>query len=95
MDAYFVDPKTCTGRRNEDAMIRLFKRRDTDLIVAAGYMRVLMDHFVKEYRNRIINIHPALLPSFPAYRRNGRRLSMALKLPVHRHFIDEGTDTGR
>lgn len=96
MDAYFVDPKTCTGRReHEDAMIRLFKRHDTDLIVAAGYMRVLTDHFVKEYRNRIINIHPALLPSFPGVQAQRQALEYGVKITgCTAHFIDEGTDTG-
>lgn len=96
MDAYFVDPKTCTDRReHEDAMIRLFKRHDTDLIVAAGYMRVLTDHFVKEYRNRIINIHPALLPSFPGVQAQRQALEYGVKITgCTAHFIDEGTDTG-
>lgn len=96
MDAYFVDPKTCTDRReHEDAMIRLFKRHNTDLIVAAGYMRVLTDHFVKEYRNRIINIHPALLPSFPGVQAQRQALEYGVKITgCTAHFIDEGTDTG-
>ena len=64
MKSFHVDPGKFSSREDhEKEMVRLLSDSGTDLVVAAGYMRLLTPYFVKSYRNRIINIHPAILPS--------------------------------
>lgn len=92
----FIDPALYTSReRHEREMVDLLEECRTDLVVAAGYMRVLTPYFVKIYRNRIINIHPALLPAFPGVNAQGQAFDKGVKITgCSTHFIDEGTDTG-
>ena len=79
----------------DSEMAGLLEKHNTDLIVTAGYMRILSSHFVKKFRNRIINIHPALLPSFPGVNAQKQALEYGVKITgCTTHFIDEGTDTG-
>ena len=96
MESFHVDPARYSSRREfEDAMFSLFDEHGTDLIVAAGYMRILSPHFVEIFRNRIINIHPALLPSFPGVHAQKQAYDYGVKVTgCTTHFIDEGTDTG-
>lgn len=80
---------------HEEALIRELERHNTDLVVAAGYMRILTSHFVKHFENRIINIHPALLPAFPGVDAQQQAFDYGVKVTgCTAHFIDEGTDTG-
>jgi len=66
MKSYFVDPKAYTDRRShEEVVVRLLREHGTDLVVAAGYMRLLTPYIIGEFRSAIINVHPALLPAFP------------------------------
>jgi phosphoribosylglycinamide formyltransferase 1 len=96
MKSFFVDPASFTSRKDhEKEMIKLLKKYNTDLVVTAGYMRVLTPYFVKEYRNKIMNIHPALLPSFPGTGAQKQAFDKGVKITgCTTHFIDEGTDTG-
>lgn len=96
MDAFFVNPKAYPNRtEHEKEMVRLLKAANTDLVVAAGYMRILTPYFVSEYRNRIINIHPALLPSFPGVNAQKQAFDYGVKITgCTTHFIDEGVDSG-
>lgn len=96
MGAHFVDPKAYHGKMDhEKAMIRLLEEAGTDLVVAAGFMRILSPHFVGAFKNRIINIHPALLPSFPGVDGQKQAFDYGVKISgCTTHFIDEGTDTG-
>ena len=48
----------------EDAILQLFKQYSVDLVVLAGFLSILSPHFISAYRNRIINVHPSLIPSF-------------------------------
>jgi phosphoribosylglycinamide formyltransferase-1 len=67
----------------------------TDLVVLAGYMQLLGEPFVARFRNRIVNIHPALLPSFPGLDAIGQALEAGVEVTgVTVHFVDEGVDTG-
>src|ERR671937_1117116 len=69
--------------------------RDIDLIVLAGYMELLSTDFVRRFRNRIVNVHPALLPSFPGLDAIGRALEHGVRVTgVTVHFVDEGVDSG-
>lgn len=66
-----------------------------DLIVAAGYMRILSDGFVQRYARRIMNIHPSLLPSFPGLHAQRQALEYGVKIAgCTVHFVDEGLDSG-
>ncbi len=96
MESFFVDQaRYATREEHEKEMVRLLKKAGTDLIVAAGYMRLLTPWIIQRYHNRIINIHPALLPSFPGVKAQKQALEYGVKITgCTVHFIDEGTDTG-
>jgi phosphoribosylglycinamide formyltransferase 1 len=69
--------------------------RAIDLIVLAGYMELLSASFVERFRGRIINVHPALLPSFPGVDSVQQALDHGVKVTgVTVHFVDEGVDSG-
>jgi phosphoribosylaminoimidazolecarboxamide formyltransferase/IMP cyclohydrolase len=69
--------------------------RQPDLVALAGYMQLLSVPFVQRFRNRIVNIHPALLPSFPGLDAVGQALAAGVETTgVTVHFVDEGVDTG-
>jgi phosphoribosylglycinamide formyltransferase 1 len=66
-----------------------------DLIVLAGYMQLLRPSFITRFRNRIVNIHPAILPAFPGLDAIGQALEAGVDATgVTVHFVDEGVDTG-
>jgi phosphoribosylglycinamide formyltransferase 1 len=70
-------------------------QRDIDLIVLAGYMELLSREFVRRFRNRIVNVHPALLPAFPGLDAVGQALEHGVQVTgVTVHFVDEGVDSG-
>lgn len=81
-------------------LIYEFRQRDVDLIVLAGYLRILSKNFIEVFNNRIINIHPSLIPSFCGKNYYGKKVHEGvLKYGVKYtgatvHFVDEGTDTG-
>jgi phosphoribosylglycinamide formyltransferase-1 len=77
------------------AMADWLAERDIDLIVLAGYMELLSPGFVRRFRNRIVNVHPALLPSFPGLDAIGQALDHGVRVTgVTVHFVDEGIDSG-
>lgn len=84
----------------EAALIRHFKEREVELVVMAGFMVILGETFIREYKNKILNIHPSLIPSFCGEGMYGLKVhEAALKKGVKLtgatvHFVDEGTDTG-
>jgi len=79
----------------EQEILRYLKRHSIDLIVLAGYMRLLSAAFIGEYRHRIINIHPALLPAFPGLHAQRQAIEYGVKISgCTVHFVDEGMDTG-
>ena len=66
-----------------------------DLVALAGYMQLLSADFVGRFRDRIVNVHPALLPSFPGLDAIGQALQAGVETTgVSVHFVDEGVDTG-
>lgn len=92
--AFYVDP-ACPPDEFDERVIRIFEQYNTDLIVAAGYLRILSPGFVRRYRNRIINIHPSLLPAFPGINSQKKALEYGVKVTgCTTHFVDEGIDTG-
>jgi phosphoribosylglycinamide formyltransferase-1 len=79
----------------DEAMGDWIESRGADLVVLAGYMRLLSPGFVARFRNRIVNVHPALLPSFPGLDAIGQALDAGVAVTgVTVHFVDEGIDTG-
>lgn len=79
----------------EEEIIRSITSFNIDLVVLAGFMRVLTSHFVNHYKNRIINLHPALLPSFPGIHSARQALDYGVKITgCTVHFVDDGVDTG-
>ncbi|MDP9228167.1 MAG: phosphoribosylglycinamide formyltransferase [Actinomycetota bacterium] len=71
------------------------ERRQVDLVVLAGYMQLLSPQFVERFRNRVINVHPALLPSFPGLEAVQQALDHGAQITgVTVHFVDEGVDSG-
>jgi phosphoribosylglycinamide formyltransferase 1 len=79
----------------DEAMGDWIEAREADLVVLAGYMQLLSAPFVARFRNRIVNIHPALLPSFPGLDAIGQALEAGVATTgVTVHFVDEGVDTG-
>ncbi len=66
-----------------------------ELVVLAGYMQLLSDGFIRRFRNRVINVHPALLPAFPGLDAIGQAIAHGVRVTgVTVHFVDEGVDTG-
>ncbi len=92
----FVDPAGYKSRELFDRhLVRLIKNAGADLVVLAGYMRVLTPGFVKAFRNRVVNIHPALLPAFKGVNAIERAYRRGVKVTgVTVHFIDEQVDHG-
>ncbi|MBU8917060.1 phosphoribosylglycinamide formyltransferase [Neobacillus sp. 114] len=79
----------------EAEIVMLLKNKQVDLIVLAGYMRLVGSTLLSEYEGRIINIHPSLLPDFPGKDAIGQALAAHAKWSgVTIHFVDEGMDTG-
>ena len=65
------------------------------LVCLAGFMRIISPQFIRKYKNRIMNIHPALLPSFPGLDAQGQAVKYGAKFSgCTVHFVDEGVDTG-
>ncbi len=92
----FIDPAVFSSKTDyEKEMINCFNAHNTDLIVAAGYMRILSPFFINYYTNRIINIHPSLLPSFRGKDAQQQALDCGVRIAgCTTHFIDSGVDTG-
>jgi len=69
--------------------------RGADLVVLAGYMQLLSPGFIARFGNRVVNIHPALLPAFPGLDAIGQALAAGVEVTgVTVHLVDEGVDTG-
>jgi len=91
-----IDHKRYESREKYDSdIIKVLEPYNLDLIILAGYMRILSPVFVRVYKGKIINIHPALLPSFPGINSGKEALEYGVKYTgVTVHFVDEGVDTG-
>jgi phosphoribosylglycinamide formyltransferase 1 len=95
IEAVVIEKGSMSGEEF-DALIREeIVRKEIDLIALAGFMKVLGKKFVKEYYGRIINIHPALLPSFKGVSGIADAFDYGVKVTgVTVHFVDEGVDSG-
>ena len=79
----------------EKAIIETLKADKVELVCLAGFMRLLSPFFINTFKHRIMNIHPALLPSFPGTHAQKQAFDYGVKITgCTVHFVDEGTDTG-
>ena len=76
-------------------VIRVLEEKRVDLVCLAGFMRLLSPSFIQAFRNRILNIHPSLLPAFPGVDAQRQALEYGVKVSgCTVHFVDEGLDSG-
>jgi phosphoribosylglycinamide formyltransferase-1 len=93
--AVFQGAEYSDREARDDAMGEWLEGLELDLVVLAGYMQLLSPSFIQRFANRIINVHPALLPSFPGLDAVGQALDHGVRVTgVTVHFVDEGVDTG-
>ncbi len=91
-----VSEREFPGRaEHEAAVLAELDRAGTEWVCLAGYMRVLSPDFVRRYRNRLLNIHPSLLPAFPGLEAQAQALEHGVKVAgCTVHLVDEGVDSG-
>ena len=96
--ARFIAPgkfRTKLDEAAEQAYIGELQQAHVDLIVLAGFMRILKGDFLRAFPERVVNIHPALLPSFPGLEAWKQALDYGVKVTgCTVHFVDQGIDTG-
>jgi phosphoribosylglycinamide formyltransferase-1 len=93
--AVFPREKFADRAARDAAMAGWIEGRGADLVALAGYMQLLSAAFVGRFRDRIVNVHPALLPAFPGLDAIGQALDAGVETTgVTVHFVDEGVDTG-
>lgn len=79
----------------EDALLAALATHGARFVVLAGFMRLLTPHFLERFPDRVINVHPALLPAFPGVDAQRQALDHGVRVTgVTVHFVDAGTDTG-
>lgn len=96
-NALFVDEAGKPREEYDGELVKLLEKEQIELVVLIGYMRLLGENFVKAYENRIINVHPSLLPAFPGMDLNVHQAVLDAGCKVSGctvHFVDAGTDTG-
>jgi phosphoribosylglycinamide formyltransferase 1 len=90
-----VFPLECDRTERDSAMADWLEARGVELVVLAGYMALLDAAFLARFPQRVINVHPALLPAFPGMHAIEDALEYGVKVfGVTVHFVDEGVDTG-
>jgi len=98
LPAQFIPPGKFRTKLDEDAeraCIAALQAARVDLVVLAGFMRILKGEFLRAFPQRVINIHPSLLPSFPGLEAWKQALDYGVKFTgCTVHFVDQGIDTG-
>ena len=90
-----IESKGNTRTEFEKKILDIFKEKNIEIIVLAGFMRILTSNFINIYKNRIINIHPSLLPAFPGAHAQRDAIEFgATKSGCTVHFVDEDVDSG-
>jgi len=85
-----------TSRKDyEVRLLELLGEYEVDVVVLAGFMRILTGHFLSQFPNRVLNIHPSILPAFPGVDAQAQALEYGVAVSgCTVHFVDEGTDSG-
>ncbi|QQK07991.1 phosphoribosylglycinamide formyltransferase [Miniphocaeibacter halophilus] len=101
IDAVYLSKKDYSSLKEyEKELLEVFKNKKIDLIVLAGYLGIVPEEIIKYYKNKIVNIHPSLIPSFCGKGFYGinvheKVLEYGVKVTgATTHFVDEGVDTG-
>lgn len=96
IDVFSFSPKEyLTKSLFEQEILAELRQRNIDLLVLAGYMRLIGPTLLREFQGKIINIHPSLLPAFPGLDAIGQAFDARVRVSgVTIHFVDEGMDTG-
>lgn len=95
VETLIIDRRGRTREDHDAEIISALKERGVDLVCLAGYMRLLSARFVAEFRNRIINIHPSLLPAYPGLNVHERVIAAGEKVSgCTVHFVNEELDAG-
>lgn len=94
--AYFIDPRKYNDKAAyEMEVVKKLRENNIDILVLAGYMRLVGSVLLNAYPRRILNIHPALLPSFPGLQAQRQAVNYGVKFSgCTVHFVDDGVDTG-
>ena len=90
----YIDPKVFGSRDSyEEEVMRVLKNHNVQLVLLAGYMKILGKTLLAAYKNRILNIHPALLPAFPGLHAQEQAFRYGVKVAgCTVHFVDEELD---
>ena len=96
LEALFLDPKVYPSKEAYDeAIVAELKKREVDLVCLAGYMKIVTPFFCQAFRNQIMNIHPALLPSFPGLHAQKQAVDYGVRYSgATVHFVSEEVDGG-
>jgi len=96
IETQYIDFRSFKNREDYDKkVVECMKEKEVELVVLAGYMRILTPYFIETYKNKIMNIHPALLPSFPGLHAQRQVVEYGVKVSgCTVHFVDEGVDSG-
>ncbi len=96
IDTAYINPEGFKSREDYDReIVSALMEKEIDLVVLAGYMKILSPCFINAFKNKIMNIHPALLPSFPGLHVQKKALEHGVKVSgCTVHFVDEGLDSG-
>lgn len=95
IETVVLDHRGRTREEHDARVMAELERRDVGLVCLAGYMRLLSASFIRSYENRILNIHPSLLPAFPGLHAQRQALDYGVKVSgCTVHFVDEELDHG-
>jgi phosphoribosylglycinamide formyltransferase-1 len=95
LDARLLPSKGLEREAYDRQVVEVLKEKRVDLVCLAGFMRLLSPYFVSEFPNRVLNIHPALLPAFPGLEAQRQALEHGVKFTgCTVHFVDENLDAG-
>jgi phosphoribosylglycinamide formyltransferase-1 len=95
IDAQLIPSRGLERDQYDRKVVELLKSKQVDLVCLAGYMRLLSPYFVSQFPNRILNIHPSLLPSFPGLEAQHQALDFGARISgCTVHFVDENLDAG-
>jgi len=95
INAVFLDPKGRDRDEYDREILKVLRQYDTDLLLLAGYFRLLGTDIIEAYRHRILNIHPSLLPAFKGLHAQKQAFEYGVKVAgCTVHFVDEGLDSG-